>query len=135
MSNLESFETQIEVPLQLKAWYLAKSASLGIKCKDLIKMALGAYMWQNSPLSFQESQISEYNGKKDDSSSSVIVPGNADNQNRENHEKCLGLQLAMFEKHLIEEALVQTDGNKSDAAKILGISKRTMRYKIKRYGL
>jgi transcriptional regulator with PAS, ATPase and Fis domain len=132
---MESFETQIDLPLQLKAWYLAKASSLGVKFKDLVKMALGAYMWQNTLQSFQEFQTSESNGKQDDSSSSYINLGKTDNHNAGKYQTSLGLQLAMHEKRLIETALIKVYGNKSDAAKILGISKRTMRYKIKKYGL
>jgi DNA-binding NtrC family response regulator len=39
------------------------------------------------------------------------------------------------EKKILEEAIRQTDGNKSEAAKQLGISLRTMRYKIQKYKL
>ena len=39
------------------------------------------------------------------------------------------------EKLVLEEAIRQCNGNKSEAAKILDISLRTMRYKISKYGL
>ncbi len=39
------------------------------------------------------------------------------------------------EKKILEEAIRQADGNKSEAAKHLGISLRTMRYKIQKYKL
>jgi transcriptional regulator with PAS, ATPase and Fis domain len=39
------------------------------------------------------------------------------------------------EKKILEEAIRQADGNKSEAAKQLGISLRTMRYKIQKYKL
>ncbi|MGH7454690.1 MAG: sigma-54 interaction domain-containing protein, partial [bacterium] len=39
------------------------------------------------------------------------------------------------EKKILEEAIRQADGNKSEAAKHLGISLRTMRYKIQKYRL
>ena len=34
-----------------------------------------------------------------------------------------------------QRALVRTDGNKTAAAKVLGISPRSLHYKIKEYGL
>jgi DNA-binding NtrC family response regulator len=39
------------------------------------------------------------------------------------------------ELKMIEEALAKTNGRKSDAAKLLGISRRTLHRKIKQYGL
>jgi DNA-binding NtrC family response regulator len=39
------------------------------------------------------------------------------------------------EKLVLEEAIRRADGNKSEAAKQLGISLRTMRYKIQKYKL
>lgn len=39
------------------------------------------------------------------------------------------------EKAVLRDAINEADGNKSEAAKILDISLRTMRYKIKKYGL
>ena len=40
-----------------------------------------------------------------------------------------------IEKILIEETLLQTNGNKSEAAKKLGISRVTLYNKIKKYGI
>jgi DNA-binding NtrC family response regulator len=39
------------------------------------------------------------------------------------------------ERKILEEAIRQANGNKSEAAKHLGISLRTMRYKIQKYKL
>jgi two-component system response regulator AtoC len=46
-----------------------------------------------------------------------------------------GLNLEAMEKHFIERALRQTDGNITDAAKLLGISRRTLHRKLKIYRL
>ena len=46
-----------------------------------------------------------------------------------------GLNLEAMEKHFIERALRQTDGNITDAAKLLGISRRTLHRKLKTYRL
>ena len=40
-----------------------------------------------------------------------------------------------IERQFIQRALVRTDGNKTAAAKVLGISPRSLHYKIKEYGL
>jgi two-component system, NtrC family, response regulator AtoC len=45
------------------------------------------------------------------------------------------LNLETMEKHFIERALRQTDGNITDAAKLLGISRRTLHRKLKTYRL
>ena len=45
------------------------------------------------------------------------------------------LNLEAMEKHFIERALRQTDGNITDAAKLLGISRRTLHRKLKTYRL
>ena len=44
-------------------------------------------------------------------------------------------KIEVAEKMVLQEAIERTGGNKSEAAKILDISLRTMRYKIKKYGL
>jgi two-component system response regulator AtoC len=46
-----------------------------------------------------------------------------------------GLNLEAMEKHFIERALSQTNGNITDAAKLLGISRRTLHRKLKTYRL
>ena len=44
-------------------------------------------------------------------------------------------KIEVAEKMVLQDAIEQTGGNKSEAAKILDISLRTMRYKIKKYNL
>ena len=40
-----------------------------------------------------------------------------------------------YERALIIDALVSTQGNQSQAAKLLGTSKRVIHYKIRKYGI
>jgi Nif-specific regulatory protein len=40
-----------------------------------------------------------------------------------------------YERALIIDALVSTQGNQSQAAKLLGTSKRVIHYKIHKYGI
>jgi DNA-binding NtrC family response regulator len=44
-------------------------------------------------------------------------------------------KMDLAEKIVIRDALKKTDGNRTKAAKLLGISLRTMRYKVKKYNL
>lgn len=46
-----------------------------------------------------------------------------------------GLILGEAERALVETVLGQTDGNQSRAAEILGITRTTLRSRIRRYGL
>ena len=57
---------------------------------------------------------------------------NADNE-VDPFEKLYPLSLKDAEKILIEKTLARTGGNKSQAAKILGISRQTLREKVKQY--
>jgi two-component system response regulator AtoC len=42
---------------------------------------------------------------------------------------------ARLERHLIERALDRTGGNKTQAAELLELSPRALRYKIQEYGI
>lgn len=44
-------------------------------------------------------------------------------------------QVEQFERQLLTEALLAADGNKSEAARMLGIHEATVRTKLKRYGI
>jgi transcriptional regulator with PAS, ATPase and Fis domain len=46
-----------------------------------------------------------------------------------------GFSLEEMEKRLLKEALKKAEGNQSQAAKLLKITRDTLRYKIKKYGL
>ncbi len=47
----------------------------------------------------------------------------------------LSTKLSLAERYYIEKAIALCQGNKSKAARKLGIALRTMRYKISQYGL
>jgi len=46
-----------------------------------------------------------------------------------------GISMRELERHLLESTLVQTGGNRTRAAEMLGVSLRTIRNKIREYGL
>lgn len=50
-------------------------------------------------------------------------------------EKTLEEQVAAFEARLIEQTLKRCQGNKSKAARLLGLRPNTLHYKLERYGL
>jgi transcriptional regulator with PAS, ATPase and Fis domain len=46
-----------------------------------------------------------------------------------------GMELERWERSLIEQALRESDGNQTRAAQRLGISRDTLRYRLKKYGI
>jgi two-component system NtrC family response regulator len=46
-----------------------------------------------------------------------------------------GLSLEALERSLVEQALQRTRGNKSQAARLLGLTRATLRYRIEKMGL
>src|SRR5258708_28942054 len=46
-----------------------------------------------------------------------------------------GMSLAEVEKLLIRQTLTHVTSNRDEAAKVLGISRRTLQYKLKEYGM
>src|SRR5258706_2781127 len=46
-----------------------------------------------------------------------------------------GLTLDQFEQHLIKEALKRADGNKSQAARLLGLTRNALRYRLTAMGI
>ncbi len=53
----------------------------------------------------------------------VFVPGNLDDR------------VAALERVSLERALREADGNKSAAARVLGVSERKVRYMLRKYGM
>ena len=46
-----------------------------------------------------------------------------------------GISLEEVERRLIESALKRADGNKSEAARLLGLSRDTLRYRLEKHRL
>ena len=46
-----------------------------------------------------------------------------------------GTDLAQWEKSMIEQALRETNGNQTQAAQRLGVSRDTLRYRLKKFGI
>ena len=70
------------------------------------------------------------------SPSTAIVPASFAGTTQSNALLSLaGMNLAELEKQAIEKTLEMVQGNREQAAKILGIGERTLYRKIKEYGL
>jgi len=65
----------------------------------------------------------------------VHLPRSLQRQEPGEVRNSLATQVVNLEKELISEALRQTRGNQSQAAKVLDTSLRILGYKIKQYGL
>jgi transcriptional regulator with PAS, ATPase and Fis domain len=63
------------------------------------------------------------------------IPMNERNNNERIQLPSGGISLHNVEKELIKQALQQSRGNKSTAAKLLHITRDTLRYKVKKYEL
>ena len=46
-----------------------------------------------------------------------------------------GISLEALEKDLLQQAMVRADGNKSAAARLLGLTRRTLGYRLEKHGL
>ena len=46
-----------------------------------------------------------------------------------------GTDLAQWEKAMIEQAMRESGGNQTQAAQRLGVSRDTLRYRLKKYGI
>ena len=55
--------------------------------------------------------------------------------NGETKEVPEGLTLDQYEQDIIREALKRADGNKSQAARLLGLTRNALRYRLTQMGL
>ena len=64
-----------------------------------------------------------------------------DGENREDgndaeiHLPSQGVDLVDLEQQLIREALERTEGNQTQAARLLGLSRQTLIYRMQKYGI
>ncbi len=72
-----------------------------------------------------------------DMTAATVIPSSAPSAGGAGESESLVLeeQVAALEKRLITAALERSDDNKSAASRLLGVSERTLWYKIKKYGL
>ena len=68
-------------------------------------------------------------------SGSATIARMVDNDADLDQDLCIPEAVKHVERNFIERALARTSGNKSAAARILGISARSLHYKVKEYGL
>jgi two-component system response regulator AtoC len=72
-----------------------------------------------------------------DMTATTVIPSSAPSASGavESESLVLESQVSALEKRLITAALERSDDNKSAASRLLGVSERTLWYKIKKYGL
>jgi two-component system response regulator AtoC len=72
-----------------------------------------------------------------DMTATTVIPSTAPSASGAGESESLVLesQVSALEKRLITAALERSDDNKSAASRLLGVSERTLWYKIKKYGL
>jgi len=72
-----------------------------------------------------------------DMTAATVIPASAPSANGAGESESLVLEsrVSALEKRLITAALERSDDNKSAASRLLGVSERTLWYKIKKYGL
>jgi two-component system response regulator AtoC len=72
-----------------------------------------------------------------DMTAAAVIPSSAPSASGTGESESLVLeaQVSALEKRLITAALERSDDNKSAASRLLGVSERTLWYKIKKYGL
>jgi two-component system response regulator AtoC len=72
-----------------------------------------------------------------DMTAAAVIPSSAPSASGTGESESLVLeaQVSALEKRLITAALARSDDNKSAASRLLGVSERTLWYKIKKYGL
>lgn len=123
-----------EAIIPLAEFFVKKySASLGKKITGLtenVKNQLLEYKWPGNIRELQnviERAVILSKGKIDEQHLNLEIPKHA------LHET--GGLLRVNEKELIQKTLAETGGNRKKAAETLGISLRTLQYRIKEYGL
>lgn len=122
--------------LKMIAHYLADSISrrLGKETKRISESAMESIMAYQWPGNIRELEnVLER----------VIIVGKGTELNfaciiepsESRHKQKVSGDLKAIEKEAIRKALAQTDGNRREAAEVLGISLRSLQYKIKEYGI
>lgn len=64
-----------------------------------------------------------------------VPPERAEPFAEEDAARPAGMELEQWERALIEQALRESDGNQTRAAQRLGISRDTLRYRLKKYNI
>jgi DNA-binding NtrC family response regulator len=114
--------------LELHAWP-GNVRELANCLRRAVALATGAEIGREGFEDSDWEKAQEKAGKNESENENANVPGNS--------EDCLraGVSLGDMERRLVEMTLEATGGNRSRAALLLGVSLRTVRNKIRSYGL
>lgn len=139
-------ERQPEIPLLVRHFLEAHQERLGVEVEGVETEAaelLAGYPWPGNIRELEnvlERAAIMCEGKRvrvEDLPPGVRMPGGTRGFPVEGGDGDLSVKrrTAALERHLIQAALERTGGNRSQAAEILELSGRALRYKIKDYGL
>jgi two-component system, NtrC family, response regulator AtoC len=95
--------------------------------RELSHVIERAVLWSKGPMLDVEHLALEVppDGAETAPDAGAVVPTN----------RPAGMELEQWERSLIEQALRESDGNQTRAAQRLGISRDTLRYRLKKYGI
>jgi two-component system, NtrC family, response regulator AtoC len=95
--------------------------------RELSHVIERAVLWSKGPMLDVEHLALEVPPDRADTGpdAAAVVPTN----------RPAGMELEQWERSLIEQALRESDGNQTRAAQRLGISRDTLRYRLKKYGI
>lgn len=82
-----------------------------------------------------DSEISAGNLPSNLRKSTTVNPSGSSNISKVVDRSSLDNAMGMAEKDIIVEILMKTDGHRGKAAELLGISRRALQYKLKKYGM
>ena len=115
--NVKSISKEAETLLLSYPWYG--------NARELRNVVERICILENTDVVYPEhlpSEIIDHLDEVSDSSSSIDLPSE-------------GLSLKNVERNLITQAIKKADGNQTKSAKLLGISRDALRYKMQKFGL
>lgn len=137
-------ERREDVPLLARHFLEQHAAEFGYPCPDLSPEALAwlqNYAWPGNVRELEnmmERALVLTRGQTPVTLAQLPVTGAAaapPDPDPEDDDLTLAPQVAALEQRLIRRALERSGDNKAEAARLLGISERTLWYKLKKYGL
>ncbi len=124
-----------DIPLLVKHFQHQLSADLGVEARPLDEIEISRLMTYNWPGNVRELKNVIERSLLLNKPPSNCVPGLSNSDSGVEEEEVESLQLEAVEKRHILRILKQESGNKSAAARLLGISRKTLERKAQAWGL